>query len=105
MIETNDMRLDNTLTYRITVHGSVQGVGYRYYCQQRANALHITGWVKNTYHGTVEISCKGEEESLRKFVEWCKRGPATARVSRVDITPMDSPSHIASSNTSFDIVY
>lgn len=30
----------------IIFHGSVQGVGFRYYSEHKANQLRLTGWVK-----------------------------------------------------------
>ena len=30
----------------IVFHGSVQGVGFRYYSEKKANQLALTGWVK-----------------------------------------------------------
>ena len=38
----------------IIFHGSVQGVGFRYYSEHKANQLRLTGWVKNLYNRSEE---------------------------------------------------
>ena len=43
----------------IVVKGTVQGVGFRYYAQMKAVQHKITGWVKNTDQGTVEMVAVG----------------------------------------------
>ena len=35
----------------ITVSGRVQGVGFRYFTEDAAEALGLTGWVRNTWEG------------------------------------------------------
>ena len=39
----------------LIVKGRVQGVFYRVYTRKKAIELNLTGWVKNTYNGDVEI--------------------------------------------------
>lgn len=69
----------------LIVHGRVQGVGFRYFCLQKAKHLNISGWVKNKCDGTVEVVCEGESEVLYKFIDLCKSGNTFAKVSYVDI--------------------
>lgn len=49
----------------IIFHGSVQGVGFRYYSEHKANQLRLTGWVKNLYNGDVEMEVQGAGNSNR----------------------------------------
>lgn len=65
--------------------GKVQGVYFRAYTKQEADALHITGWVKNTSDGRVEIVAEGEKEHIDSFLEWCREGPPQAHVSNTQI--------------------
>lgn len=71
-------------TYRILVIGKVQGVFYRATAKEVADNLGITGWVRNTEDGHVEIMASGKEESISKFMVWCRKGPEKAEVE--DIT-------------------
>ncbi|MEE4194102.1 MAG: acylphosphatase [Anaerolineae bacterium] len=67
------------------VSGRVQGVGFRYFTQQTATELGVTGWVKNTYDGKVEFVAEGTEEQLTKFRRKLSRGPASAYVSDLTV--------------------
>ena len=60
------------------IGGRVQGVGFRYFAQHKADELHIKGWVKNTSDGKVEIEAVGESKNLATFIDWIKMGPARA---------------------------
>jgi acylphosphatase len=69
----------------ITVYGKVQGVFFRHYTRLQAEEFKLTGWVKNTADGNVEILAEGFEKELLRLIEWCHRGSPTARVEKVDI--------------------
>ena len=69
----------------LIIHGRVQGVGFRYYVKQKADALRITGFVKNQVNGIVYIEAEGEPEELQLFIHFCQQGPSHAWVERVDI--------------------
>ncbi|MBN1285338.1 MAG: acylphosphatase [Anaerolineae bacterium] len=68
------------------VHGRVQGVGFRYAAVHKAQALDLTGWVRNTWDGTVETVAEGPRPALEQFLGWLRRGPTGARVERVEHT-------------------
>lgn len=70
---------------RILVEGRVQGVGYRASARRMARSLGLTGWARNLRDGRVEILVEGEESAVDRMVEWCRRGPAAARVTRVTV--------------------
>jgi acylphosphatase len=70
---------------KVIVQGSVQGVFFRAEARDRARSLGLTGWVRNVPDGTVEAVFEGEEERVGSMVEWCRRGPAGARVDNVDV--------------------
>jgi acylphosphatase len=65
----------------IVVHGRVQGVGFRYFTQEIADLLKISGWTRNTSEGDVEIEAQGEETQLNLFVDRIKEGPANANAN------------------------
>ncbi len=78
---------DSLLAYTITVHGVVQGVGFRYYTKQKAIELSLLGSVENQSDGSVYIQVEGPSEPLMSFVTWCHQGPATARVEKLEYSP------------------
>jgi acylphosphatase len=66
------------------VHGDVQGVGFRYFVQRRAQQLGLTGWVRNNDDGTVELVAEGGADQLEQLKRALQEGPRMARVSRVE---------------------
>jgi acylphosphatase len=73
----------------VTVTGRVQGVSFRYYTQEEATRLGVTGWVSNEPDGTVAGHLEGEAGAVDALVDWCRTGPRMARVERVDVRPGD----------------
>lgn len=72
-------------TQRMIVSGKVQGVGYRNWTIWTANALGVTGWIRNVQDGRVEIMASGEDKALTALVEACRQGPQLARVDDVEV--------------------
>jgi acylphosphatase len=67
----------------VRVTGRVQGVSFRYYAQAEADRLGVSGWVRNEPDGTVAMYAEGPDEAVDALVQWCRRGPTTARVADV----------------------
>jgi acylphosphatase len=67
-----------------TVHGLVQGVGYRWHTRQMARRLNLSGYVRNQSDGTVKVVAQGQEQALREFLAHLKEGPSAAVVKWVD---------------------
>lgn len=79
------MSISTDLTARrVTVHGEVQGVSFRYYCAQQAGRLGVLGWVRNEPDGTVTAYLEGKPRAVGELVDWCRQGPPSARVFSVD---------------------
>ena len=68
----------------VLVRGMVQGVFFRVETRDRARSLGVDGWVRNTAEGAVEAVFEGDVERVESMVEWCRRGPAGARVEDVE---------------------
>lgn len=69
---------------RLVVHGRVQGVGFRYATVEQGRRLGLDGWARNLPDGSVEVIAAGPSEAVERLAAWCRRGPPSARVSRVD---------------------
>jgi acylphosphatase len=69
---------------RVLVRGRVQGVFFRAEARERARSLGVAGWIRNAGDGSVEAVFEGADEQVDSLVEWCRRGPAGARVDEVE---------------------
>ena len=65
------------------IEGRVQGVGFRSFVLDRAEELGLTGWVRNTRQGTVEVLAEGPRFALEELLTTLKKGPNTAYVTKV----------------------
>jgi len=68
---------------RYLVSGIVQGVGFRYFIQDEAERLHLTGFVRNLRDGRVEVYAIGSAENLARLRTIIERGPRGAMVQHV----------------------
>jgi len=69
----------------LKISGRVQGVFFRASTLAQAQRLGITGWVLNRPDGTVEAIAEGTQAPIEEFIAWCRRGPAGAQVSSVEM--------------------
>jgi len=69
---------------RFLVRGRVQGVGFRWFVLREAETLQLRGFARNLHDGSVEVVAAGSEGALAQFGQTLARGPAMARVERVD---------------------
>ena len=69
----------------VFVSGRVQGVFFRSETRYEANRRNVVGWVRNTSDGRVEGVFEGEKEDVEKLIDFCRRGPPGARVTKVDV--------------------
>jgi len=77
--------MTKALHYNIRVLGKVQGVWFRDSARKKARELGITGFVRNEPDGLVYLEAEGDEDALKKLVEWCWEGPEGAKVDKVVI--------------------
>ena len=76
-------------TIRLTIKGKVQGVFYRATAKDVADLTGVKGCVRNLPDNNVEITATASEETLQKFIYWCKQGPPRARVDEVIVEEVD----------------
>lgn len=62
------------------VSGFVQGVGFRAYVAERAGFLSVTGWVRNTIEGDVEVTAEGPRSDLDTLLAALRKGPRGSQV-------------------------
>ncbi len=69
----------------LLISGRVQGVGFRYHAAAEALRLEVAGWVRNEPDGRVAVHAEGADEAVEQLVRWCRSGPPSAQVERVDV--------------------
>jgi acylphosphatase len=69
----------------IIVTGKVQKIGFRFTAMQEAVRIGVKGFIMNVDHDKVYVEAEGDEEKVDKFIEWCKKGPAWAKVNQISI--------------------
>lgn len=69
----------------VLIQGRVQGVWYRGWTVQQAQALNLAGWVRNLSDGRVEAVFHGPSDRVEAMIAACRQGPPAARVDRIDI--------------------
>ena len=68
---------------RALVSGRVQHVGFRYWAQEHAERLGLTGTVENLSDGRVEVVIQGMPEMVNEMKEKLRQGPSMAVVKQV----------------------
>jgi acylphosphatase len=74
----------NEIAVEVRVTGHVQGVGFRWACQQEAVRRGVRGWVRNEPDESVAARFEGDRGPVEAMVEWCRSGPPGAHVDTVD---------------------
>ena len=83
------------------VEGRVQGIYFRSFIKDKAISLGLTGYVRNTIHGEVEVKAEGDKEKLTELIAHLRTGPPRAKVERVEVAWSDYSGRFPS----FKIVY
>lgn len=65
---------------RVRVTGRVQGVFFRAWTRDQANALGVSGWVRNCSDGSVEAHLEGDHLKVSELMARMRSGPANALV-------------------------
>jgi acylphosphatase len=77
------------------VRGRVQGVGFRYFVIEEAQALGLRGYVRNEGNGDVEVLAQGPRPALERLLTLLRRGPSAARVYDVRTEWREPTLHIS----------
>ena len=70
----------------LLIRGRVQGVSFRFFAQDAAEELGISGWVRNLPDGSVEAYGEGKREDLDVWIKRLRDGPPLARVDVIQPT-------------------
>jgi len=81
--------------------GRVQMVMFRDFTRRKARSLGIFGSVKNMKDGSVLVIAEGEEEDLKRFIDFLNKGSVLSRVDNVEVSWSESKNKFSN----FKIVY
>ena len=78
------------------IEGRVHGGCFRQSMIEEADRLGVTGWVRNRRDGSVEAVASGPAGAVEGLIDWARRGPPGARVTRVEVSLAELPAAGAS---------
>ena len=73
----------------ILVAGIVQGVSFRWFVQEEAEKLGLSGTVENLPDRSVEIWVEGDRETIERLVKVLKLGNGYSRIDSCEIVWSD----------------
>lgn len=75
------------------VHGTVQGVGFRWWTRSRALELGLTGYASNRPDGRVHVVARGPRSACERLLDHLKSGqtPGTVDAVVADWLPAGDP--------------
>lgn len=77
--------MENLVRAYILVSGVVQMVGFRFFTVRKAKDYGLSGYVRNTLDGKVEVEVEGEEGLIKDFIKELNIGPSASRVTAVKV--------------------
>lgn len=80
---------------RLHITGNVQGVFYRAWFAEEADALGLDGWIRNRADGSVEAVVQGPADAVDRAIAKAREGSPAARVAHVSVSdePPDEVLH------------
>ncbi len=85
----------------IRIEGKVQGVGMRFFLQQEAKKVNITGHVSNLPTKDILIIAEGTVESIEKFTKICQLGSSRSVINKFNITNIPYTGSFSSFNINY----
>jgi len=73
------------VTAHIVVQGQVQGVGFRKYIKDAADALGLSGNVQNQPDGDVKAIAVGEREVIEQLIAKIEAGNGFSKITKVGV--------------------
>lgn len=68
-------------TIRVYISGTVQGVFFRKYLEEKAKEFGVRGFVRNLDDGRVEVLIEGRDENVNAMLEICKNGNQHTKIT------------------------
>ena len=82
--------MSHVVNKKITISGTVQGVGYRWWLKELCDASNVNGWVLNKKNGEVEVVLVNTDALLFKTIlSNCFLGPKKSVVENILVEDFD----------------
>ena len=82
--------MSRVVNKKITISGTVQGVGYRWWLKELCDASNVNGWVLNKKNGEVEAVLVNTDAVLFKTIlSNCFLGPKKSVVENILVEDFD----------------
>ena len=82
--------MSHVVNKKITISGTVQGVGYRWWLKELCDASNVNGWVLNKKNGEVEVVLVNIDAVLFKTIlSNCFLGPKKSVVENILVEDFD----------------
>ena len=82
--------MGHVVNKKITISGTVQGVGYRWWLKELCDASNVNGWVLNKKNGEVEVVLVNTDAVLFKTIlSNCFLGPKKSVVENILVEDFD----------------
>ncbi len=82
---------EQTTTLKARITGHVQGVFFRAWTKEQAEARGLSGWVRNEPDGSVAALISGPQDKVRGMVDALHEGSPPSKVDRVETASADPP--------------
>ncbi len=89
------MEKESNTRLHAMVSGRVQGVSFRYFVIEQAADLDLTGWVRNRWDSSVEVTAEGPRSKLEQLLQALRQGPPMAHVEDVDFAWLEATGEFA----------
>lgn len=86
---------NKSFRFKVQVSGKVQGVWFRKSTKEKADELHLVGWVRNENDGSVNTEFQGNYKNCLRMLDWLAEGSALSEVDNINIdqiTPIEPES-------------
>jgi acylphosphatase len=79
------------ISLEVYYEGRVQGVGFRWSVRNVAKGFDVTGWVRNSFDGRVQMQVNGEDDEVTAFLEAIRQSELRAHIRKQTECKLDKP--------------
>ena len=69
---------------RLFISGTVQGIFFRKFIEEKARQLKLNGLVRNLEDGSVEIIIEGQDNPIMEMIDITKKGSLHSKIEHIE---------------------